>query len=804
MGIDKQDKHRAGAFKQSNKLHKTGRHRSKGSIENEVKGKVAAKTLSKRVRRELRKDERRNQSQQARQKKREEVLAKKRSLGGSLAAPLLVVIVPLHEDFDAQSTLSLITGSDQDAIVAKSQSGVTHVSIPRFKQRLSFVIPPIGNTLANLDAAKVADTILFVVSAAPKSENDSSRAVDEWGEEILLASIAQGLPTSIVAVTDLESLHPKKRQDAKQQVQKSISKWLPDEKIAPLDKATDALNILRRLGSQKQRVVAYRDKRPHLLAEHVAFRAGNDGGPNKCGTLEVTGYLRGVPLSVNGLLHVPGFGEFQMSQIDAPEDPYPLEKGRPKVVNDIDMEGGSVRRVLERADPGQQESLQSENIPDPMDAEQTWPTEEELADAEAEKKRKQIVKRVPKGTSAYQAAWIPDIDGEELDHELSSESEEDDEMGVDMDGADAMSEESDEAKEENEDYETLTVSEAAPDEQRYDQQMDMQEERQAITKIKDAKEDAQFPDEVDTPQDIPAKEYFQKYRGLESFRTSLWDPKENLPADYARIFQFENFDRTRRRIVKESGDRQGAMPGWYITIHIAGVSEDLYKAYITLEERPLIVFGLLPHEHKMSVLNVVLKRTTVNTDAIKSKEKLIFQCGFRRFTASPIFSQHTNGNKHKYERYFQPDSTVVASMYAPVTYSPCPVMCYLEKRDGSMELIATGNVLSANPDRIVIKRVVLSGYPYKVHKRSAVVRFMFFNRDDINWFKPVRLHTKHGRRGHIREPLGTHGHMKCVFDGQLKSQDTILMNLYKRVFPKWNYDPCLITATPKAADVEME
>ena len=30
--------------------------------------------------------------------------------------------------------------------------------------------------------------------------------------------------------------------------------------------------------------------------------------------------------------------------------------------------------------------------------------------------------------------------------------------------------------------------------------------------------------------------------------------------------------------------------------------------------------------------------------------------------------------------------------------------------------------------------------------------------------------------------------MKCVFDGQLKSQDTVLMNLYKRMYPKWTYD----------------
>lgn len=45
-----------------------------------------------------------------------------------------------------------------------------------------------------------------------------------------------------------------------------------------------------------------------------------------------------------------------------------------------------------------------------MDAEQTWPTEEELAEAAANRKRK-IVKVVPKGTSEYQAAWIPDEDG---------------------------------------------------------------------------------------------------------------------------------------------------------------------------------------------------------------------------------------------------------------------------------------------------------------------------------------------------------------------------------------------------------
>lgn len=37
MGVDHQV-HRSGALKQTNKGHKTGRHRSKGAIDNEQKG----------------------------------------------------------------------------------------------------------------------------------------------------------------------------------------------------------------------------------------------------------------------------------------------------------------------------------------------------------------------------------------------------------------------------------------------------------------------------------------------------------------------------------------------------------------------------------------------------------------------------------------------------------------------------------------------------------------------------------------------------------------------------------------------
>lgn len=46
---------------------------------------------------------------------------------------------------------------------------------------------------------------------------------------------------------------------------------------------------------------------------------------------------------------------------------------------------------------------------------------------------------------------------------------------------------------------------------------------------------------------------------------------------------------------------------------------------------------------------------------------------------------------------------------------------------------------------------------------------------------------------------GTHGHMKCTFNGMLKSEDTILLILYKRVFPKWSYNP-LVTLEPPSLE----
>lgn len=245
--------------------------------------------------------------------------------------------------------------------------------LPNFKQRFSFISPEIDNDFGLLDALKVADTALFISSALEEP-------VDEWGEKVLALAMAQGMPTPVVVAMDIEGVNPKKRTTEKQNVQKLISKWLPEEKIMQLDKNSDGLNLFRRIGNQKRNVIHHREKRPYMLAEDVEYIPDSDGN----GTLKVSGYLRGMPLNVNGLVHITGLGDFQMSRIDGLDDPHPLILGKENGKPDS-MEAEVIKvSVLQKADPAKQESLLSENVPDPMEAEQTWPTDQEIEQANLE------------------------------------------------------------------------------------------------------------------------------------------------------------------------------------------------------------------------------------------------------------------------------------------------------------------------------------------------------------------------------------------------------------------------------------
>lgn len=144
----------------------------------------------------------------------------------------------------------------------------------------------------------------------------------------------------VVAVQGLNEIPIKKKNDVKKQLCKVIEKRFPDAKLFNLDNAQEATILLRQIATQKQRHLAYRNRRSYILAHKADFQPSDDTG--LVGTLKVSGYVRGQELNVNGLIHLVGYGDFQMSQIDAPPDPFPLNprarKEKARKGQDVEME----------------------------------------------------------------------------------------------------------------------------------------------------------------------------------------------------------------------------------------------------------------------------------------------------------------------------------------------------------------------------------------------------------------------------------------------------------------------------------
>jgi pre-rRNA-processing protein TSR1 len=507
--------------------------------------------------------------------------------------------------------------------------------------------------------------------------------------------------------------------------------------VHSLDSTKDVSTTLWNVVNAKHRTLPWRDGHPYLLAQDISFVPSVDN-PDM-GTLLVTGYTRGQSFNVNDLVHLPALGACKVSGVTAEQDPA--------IAPHADGRRPGKGTVIAAPHPERQQDLDSVVPLDPLAGEQTWPTDEEIAAAHAENEdgagpvaevptaaAGQRLVRVPKGTSSYQAQWIVDaVDFDAGDAGGTAAEDDGDAMAM----ADAtMDADSDDggaaaatsgahvtfAEDPDEEFEVIDATDTAAERAReYDAEMDADEEQGALDA---AAEDKEFPDEVDTPQHMLAKVRFQKYRGLQSFRHSRWDPREELPEDYARIFQFQSFSRTRKRVLaKNSGD---GTPGWvapgrYVTLHVESISAEYFAAIP--DGQVFIGFGLLEHENRKSVLNFKLQMHSTYSTPIRSKEKLIFYTGIRRFTSCPIFSQHSVGDKHKFERFFQAGEVCVASTFAPIHYPPSPVLVFRNTEEG-VRLVATGSLLSVNPDRMVIKRIRLSAHPFKINKRTATLRFV--------------------------------------------------------------------------------
>lgn len=767
------------------------RHSSKGALKRIYKGKVEknSKSSNGSSGKPQSKLQRKNAARQLRQQKIMDTGKMRKLFEGSSGADKIITIIPLANDVDPLDIYrKLLASAEVDDVLAESTEGpfVKNLYIKKYKGNLKIVSPDMSNFLQILDCAKVSDYVIFGLSGT--SEVDT-----QVGEQIIRALELQGIASYMGVVSNLSEVHPKEKfqLDVKKSLESYFKHFFPNEdRVYNLEKLSESSNALRVLCQKYPREVKWRDDRGYVVADEIDFVERD----LEYGELVVEGTVRGNGFHANRLVHIPELGDFQLTRIEKCKSSARKRKQQHSSNEDLNLD---LNHVFESTD--NRETL-DDYAPTDYDVGECYEDEEfeydNLKSARYDGhgflpgvQQSKSASTVPKGTSEYQAKWYLNdveevsegvVDDDFQDLQDLDEDEEIVDSNVDFDsngGSELMEVEEDMSI--DGDQEPMFVD------------LSPEEEENQLNAYRDLeKEDREFPDEIELKPNESAIERLKRYRGLKNLYNCNWDVDEkdpHAPTEWNRVLRISNYKNTRAKIIKDTKKEAQVSAGDVIRLYIK-FPKVLLSKIVDCKRVMFAVYGLLLHEHKNAVVNFSLQRWEEFDQPVPSKEPLIVQYGVRRYKINPIFSAASNSpnNVHKYERFLHPDSISVATCIAPVDFTQSPAIFFKQSPNDpkGIELIGSGTFLNTDYTRILAKRVVLTGFPFRFNKNVLTARYMFFNAEDVEWFKSIPLFTPKGRSGFIKEALGTHGYFKATFDGKLSAEDVVAMSLYKRIWPR--------------------
>ena len=726
---------------------------------------------------------RKNQAKQLRQHHKEKQDQESQIFNGADGAPKHVAIVPLSAKVDVQAAIAKLNES-VDVETVSSTSGTIKARIEWFRRNLLY-LPARFDLFDAIDVSKMADWVVFVLA--------SDQHYDEDVDAMLRAVEGQGLTSFAAAVQDLDITVPApKRSRHVVELKANLGIYLPSlDKLSSLDNTSDCANLVRSLCTAATKGIRWRDDRSWLLIDDYAWKDAAEGSSSSNAT--ITGIVRGKNLNPDRLVHVPGWGEYKIAHIKQIPNQSHKRKADEMAVEEVAAEWGPT------ADQDGLDELAPETV-EMTDATSTTATNDQkgvLLDdhhyfSDDDSHMPARPKKLPKGTSNYQAAWFLD-DVSDSDEELEDDGDikmDNDEVSQPQDGFVAAAE--------------VEPTEGVPTEYpQSEMHVDADDDKEAKqlqefrSRKKEAEEDLEFPDEIELHPHALARERLAKYRGLKSLRTSEWNTAEDAhyePEDHKRLLQIPDYKKSHSAAKKESLTG-GIHAGTKVEIELQNVPLTLMTG-----PPPSSMFSLLRHEHKHSVINLNMTIRSEVEAPVRSKEELIIQIGHRRLAINPIFSApgQTPNDVHKFDRFLHPGRTAIATFTGPVTWGSVPVLVFKRSADEaaqsgdamntsnkpSLQLVGSATTVPPSNTRVIAKRVILTGHPYKIHKKLVTIRYMFFNREDVAWFAALPLWTKRGRQGFMKEPLGTHGYFKATFDGKINPMDAVGVSLYKRVWPR--------------------
>lgn len=248
--------------------------------------------------------------------------------------------------------------------------------------------------------------------------------------------------------------------------------------------------------------------------------------------------------------------------------------------------------------------------------------------------------------------------------------------------------------------------------------------------------------------------------------------------------EFESLDPTSRVRV------EGHKAGTYARVVLETVP---YEFTATFNPRyPVIIGGLAPTEDRFGFVQVRIKRHRWHKKILKTNDPLIFSMGWRRFQTLPIYSISDSRTRNRMLKYTPEHMHCFGTFYGPLI-APNSGFCCVQSfsnKNPAFRIAATGVVLNVDEGTEIVKKLKLTGHPYKIFKNTAFIRDMFSTSLEIAKFEGASIRTVSGIRGQIKRALAKpEGHFRATFEDKLLLSDIVFLRAWYPVKPHRFYNP---------------
>ncbi|KAL9034336.1 MAG: hypothetical protein Q9214_007090, partial [Letrouitia sp. 1 TL-2023] len=207
---------------------------------------------------------------------------------------------------------------------------------------------------------------------------------------------------------------------------------------------------------------------------------------------------------------------------------------------------------------------------------------------------------------------------------------------------------------------------------------------------------------------------------------------------------------------------------------------------------PLVVGGLGATENRFGYLQVRIKRHRWHKKILKTNDPLIFSLGWRRFQTVPLYSISDSRTRNRMLKYTPEHMHCFATFWGPLVAPNtgfCCVQSFSNQNPG-FRIAATGVVLSVDVGSEVVKKLKLTGHPYKIFRNTAFIKDMFSSALEIAKFEGASIRTVSGIRGQVKRALSKpEGHFRATFEDKVLMSDIVFLRAWYPVKPHRFYNP---------------